>query len=1176
MLYKFNTLFTISFLSVTLVGCGGGSSESNTDNDVTPPGVTNQAPQLTTAITDQTTNQSQQYSFDLSQGGQTFSDPDGDELTYSFSTSPQTNDFTLNGTVLSGTPEQTEAITITVTASDPSGLTASDSYLLTINGAPQTVKSIPDQSINLGENVSLDISQNRTTFIDPDGDELTYTFSTSPQTSDFTLNGSVLSGTPALAQTVTFTVTATDPNGLSANDSFLLNINGAPKLTNSISNQSVNIGENYNFDVTQNGTTFEDLDSEILIYSVQITPTNNDLTFNGTHLSGVPNQAGEYTIAVTATDDGGLFDSTSFVLYVVEPNENNSPIVANPIADQSATLNQDFNFDMSQNNTTFSDPDGDMLTFQVAITPTDSGLTSDGLILSGSPNQTGEINVTVTASDPAGLSVSDTFSVDVSAQVNTSKPNVLLIIADDLGQDSSNQYTFSTDLPTTPTIDEIAAQGIVFENLWVNPVCSPTRSTIFTGKYGTRTQVLAPGDELSLSETSLPQALKNHPDTAEYASAKIGKWHLGGDSSHPAAFGLDYYAGIFNGAVSDYYNWELTTNGQTQPQTEYATTVLTDLAIDWLNQQTTPWFLWMGYNAPHTPFHLPPNELHSRNLSGDEADIEANPRAYYLAAVEALDSEINRLLNSLDQATRDNTVVIFIGDNGTPTQARFRGSDLSGSKNNISEGGIRVPMIVSGKNVTRQGQREANLLNGTDFFSTILAIAGQEEVAIHDSLPFNNLLNDASATPLRETAFSQNEEAFTIRNARYKLIEYLDGTRAFYDLQNDISEQTDLISGGASLPTDFFYLDSQLSALSNDGWIVNKHNEQSSYMMDSSAFVEVNVLSVQDNGTSTTVTTNATPNYKVIVTDEVLTVYHSKPEAAYANGQVLSLNQQIDYGQDIGLTANCGNTGGDGWWPQAGAACPESQSDMALTFPNNPTPTQTECETGLGPVGLWVNGVPIYNWSDASSYNNQDVWNNFALPFRSAAMDVCNGHSGNGMYHHHSYNACLKQQLGDEGKGHSPIYGYAGDGYPIHGPYHSKDVLAKSCWKKRDYSANSATGCGSEGQRTCKFIDEENISLGVENVTAGPATSDIINFFTAGDGPAVSGIYYEDYYYDPQCTAQGEEYLDEHSGHDHDGLGYHYHTSVDENLSPVFPLVNGPDYYGSLNSSSFQCFRREF
>ena len=80
-----------------------------------------------------------------------------------------------------------------------------------------------------------------------------------------------------------------------------------------------------------------------------------------------------------------------------------------------------------------------------------------------------------------------------------------------------------------------------------------------------------------------------------------------------------------------------------------------------------------------------------------------------------------------------------------------------------------------------------------------------------------------------------------------------------------------------------------------------------------------------------------------------------------------------------------------------------------------------------------------------SSYNNQDVWNNFALPFRSAAMDVCHGHSGNGMYHHHSYNACLKQQLGDEGKGHSPIYGYSGDGYPIHGPYHSKGVLAKSC-----------------------------------------------------------------------------------------------------------------------------------
>ena len=373
----------------------------------------------------------------------------------------------------------------------------------------------------------------------------------------------------------------------------------------------------------------------------------------------------------------------------------------------------------------------------------------------------------------------------------------------------------------------------------------------------------------------------------------------------------------------------------------------------------------MGYNAPHTPFHLPPNDLHTRNLSGDAADIEANPREYYLAAIEALDTEIERLLNSLDQQTRDNTLVIVIGDNGSPTLARFRGGDLTGSKGNISEGGIRVPMVVSGHGVTRQGERESALINGTDFYATILAMAGQEAAIVNDSYPFNELLSGDTNSFARDMAFSQGDEGVTARNQRYKLIANSDDTRSLYDLEQDISERTNLFDTPNNLPDDAHALDSRLSAFSNSGWIVNQYNEQSSYMMNNGDFVEVNVLSVQDNGTSTTVSTNATPNYKVIVTEEVLTVYQSKPAAAYANGQVLTLNQQIDYGQDIGLTANCGNTGGDGWWPQAGAACPESQSGMELTFPNNPTPTQTECETGLGPVGLWVNGVPIYNWSDA-------------------------------------------------------------------------------------------------------------------------------------------------------------------------------------------------------------------
>lgn len=856
---------------------------------------------------------------------------------------------------------------------------------------------------------------------------------------------------------------------------------------------------------------------------------------------------------------------------------NQSPTVNTPISNQEHTVGTSYMFDVAQGGQTFADPDGDTLSYSIEIEPVGSGLISNGSIISGTPLSEGNINVSVAVNDPGGLTASTSFTITITTPVNASnRKNILLLIADDLGQDSSNQYQWSSNLPSTPTLDQLAAQGLVFENLWVNPTCTPTRSSIFTGKYGTRTNVITASDVLDPSETSLAQTLKSHPATADFTMAKIGKWHLGGGPSRPEEFGLDYYAGILNGAVPSYFDWTLTTNNQTYPQTEYATTVLTDLAIDWVSEQTSPWVLWIGFNAPHTPFHLPPANLHSRNLSGDAQDIADNPREYYLAAIEALDTEIARLLNSFDQSTRDNTVIIFIGDNGTPSRVRVRNSALSGNKGDISEGGIRVPMVVSGSGVSRQGERESALINGSDFFSTILALAGQPESAIHDSVPFTRLLHDNNTPHIRNTSFSQNTLGYTIRNERYKLIEYLDNTRALYDLDNDISEENNLFDYTAPLPNDLYSLDSLMSSITEDGWIVNKHNERSSYMMEGSDFIPVNVIQTQASLNSYTVTSNAIPNYKVVVTDEVLNVLRSRPDSAFVDGHSLTLDDSVTFGQDIGMNATCAGTGGDGWWPQSGSSCPISQDGMMLTFPQDPLPGSSECETGLGPVGMWVNGVPIYNWSDASSYENQGVWNNFAEPFRSAAMDLCNGHAGNGMYHHHSYNACLKQQLGDEGNMHSPVYGYAGDGYPIHGPYHAQDVLTKSCWKKRDYSQDSSTGCGSNGVRNCRFVDEENIQLGIVEVPAGPNTSDTISFFRAGNGQAVSGIFYEDFYYDSECTEQGDEYLDEHNGHDHDGLGYHYHTSVDESLTPVFPLVHGPDYYGELTNSSFQCFRRTF
>ena len=137
------------------------------------------------------------------------------------------------------------------------------------------------------------------------------------------------------------------------------------------------------------------------------------------------------------------------------------------------------------------------------------------------------------------------------------KNNVLLIVADDLGLDATVGYNIGNQKPSMPNLQKLINSGIKFNNVWSNPVCTPTRGTILTGKYGYRTSVLKVDDVLSTSEISIFKNLKNNTN---YNSAFIGKWHLSGkpsDRNHPNNMGIDYYAGILGGGVSDYFNCTL-------------------------------------------------------------------------------------------------------------------------------------------------------------------------------------------------------------------------------------------------------------------------------------------------------------------------------------------------------------------------------------------------------------------------------------------------------------------------------------------------------------------------------------------------------------------------------------------------------------------------------------------
>ena len=214
--------------------------------------------------------------------------------------------------------------------------------------------------------------------------------------------------------------------------------------------------------------------------------------------------------------------------------------------------------------------------------------------------------------------------------------------------------------------------------------------------------------------------------------------------------------------------------------------------------------------------------------------------------------------------------------------------------------------------------------------------------------------------------------------------------------------------------------------------------------------------------------------------------------------------------------------------------------------------------------------MSIFNWGDGQSYNGDRVWQNEAFHFEYNDLDICPGHSANGDYHHHSNPVCLADQLGDTGTGHSPIYGFAADGYPIYGPWHDSDVLANSCWKTRDYdNPISETGCGVAGERSCLLVDQFDISKGTMPAeSAGPSTSDTVQSLSGNQFVTTSGYYFQDYYYDASCSAQGIEYMDEHNGHEHDDLGYHYHVTVEQaadgSLVDVFPFYVGPTYAGNL------------
>lgn len=404
------------------------------------------------------------------------------------------------------------------------------------------------------------------------------------------------------------------------------------------------------------------------------------------------------------------------------------------------------------------------------------------------------------------------FFVSLSTLLNLygQSPNILLVIADDLGVDYSNGYHDGNLMPTTPTLDSLRATGITFENAFAAPKCTPTRAAIMSGKYGVKTGVLGTPGHLDTAHTSIFKAVESETN-GQYADAVIGKWHLAApeDPYHPEQHGIDYYMGFLGPGPSDYYAWDRTENGQTTIDSSYVTSAFTDASINWINAQSHPWFLWLAHAAPHSPHHIPPDSLYTIGNTG-------NPRRKFIAMIEAMDHEIGRLLDNIPTNELQNTIVVFVGDNGTSGSV-LQDYPAGHGKGTLYQGGVRVPMIVSGAGVSRQGERESALIQVADIYATILEITGADlPGGIYNSLSFDHLLTNAPGSTRDYNYTEVNEDGwrgFTIRDTRYKLIESTsDTTQEFYDLLLDSLETIDLMLGGLTASQQAIKADLELEA----------------------------------------------------------------------------------------------------------------------------------------------------------------------------------------------------------------------------------------------------------------------------------------------------------------------------------------------------------------------------
>jgi arylsulfatase A-like enzyme len=446
------------------------------------------------------------------------------------------------------------------------------------------------------------------------------------------------------------------------------------------------------------------------------------------------------------------------------------------------------------------------------------------------------------------LSASEGVLTSYAAQVVT-KPNVLLILVDDLGYSDIKAYN-ENSFYDTPNIDKLASQSVMFTNGYAaNPVCSPSRFALLTGKHPTRGKVtdwfpandkparagrFIPADfndTLPLSEVTLAEAFKQNG----YKTAFLGKWHLGKtEDLWPENQGFDVnIAGTKNGhPAAGYFSPYKNARLMDGPKGEYLTRRLTDEAISLVDEyrtQTAPFFMMLSFYTVHTPLAAPNPDVqeyqartrqfaHNEEFqveeqvwpTADKREVRVKQNhPTYAAMVKQMDTQVGRLLTKLEQAGMDeNTLVVFTSDNGGLSSAEGSPTSnlpLRGGKGWLYEGGVRVPFLVKLPQKKHKGVQINEPVTSTDLYPTLLSAAQlnlQHEQHL-DGVDLNQYFSPGAkrdALMQRPLYFHyphySNQGGFpgaAIRQGNWKLIErFEDGKVHLYNLADDIGEQIDL------------------------------------------------------------------------------------------------------------------------------------------------------------------------------------------------------------------------------------------------------------------------------------------------------------------------------------------------------------------------------------------------